>query len=104
MAHDEDIRYVIFLKHARPERMTESLVRAHVAHLEHLEAEEVLELCGPFPEDHGGMVVVRVATEDAARTIAEADPFVTSGAESYELRRWELSHAGNNHLGMGSGH
>ncbi|MCP4448185.1 MAG: hypothetical protein GY811_23035 [Myxococcales bacterium] len=47
------------------------------------------------------MIIARAASENEARLIAEADPFVTSGAETYELRRWELSRRGNNHLGMG---
>ncbi len=99
---DCDVRYVILLAHAQPNLITEELVRTHVAHLRHLESEDLLELCGPFPGNAGGMIIVRVATEDRAREIAEADPFVTSGAETYELRRWELSHKGNQHLGMGS--
>lgn len=97
---DCDVRYVLLLKHARPELLTEDLVRAHVAFLEKLDAENLLELCGPFPNNDGGMVIVRVAEEDKARKIAESDPFVKSGAETYELRRWELSHRGNRHLGV----
>ena len=99
---DHDIRYVILLAHAQPSLMTEQLVRAHVAHLQRLENQNLLELCGPFPEDAGGMVILRVSSEDRAREIAEADPFVASGAERYELRRLELSHRGNEHLGMAS--
>ncbi len=100
MIGDEDVRYVILLSHARPELITEQLVRAHVAHLQELEAKGLLELCGPFPDDRGGMVIVRVSNAEDARALAEADPFVSSGAESYQLRRWELSHAGNGHMGM----
>lgn len=96
-----DIRYVILLSHARPELFREELIRAHVAHLKRLEHDGRLDLAGPFPDGRGGMVIVRVASEDEARTIAEADPFVTSGAETYELRRWELSNRDNNHQGMG---
>ncbi len=95
-----DIRYVILLSHADPHLITEDLVRSHVAFLQRLEADGLLELCGPFPENAGGMVIVRVTDEDAARKIAEEDPFVASGAQTYELRRWELSHRENQHLGV----
>jgi len=97
----DDVRYVYLLSHARPERLCEALVREHVAHLKRLEDRGQLELCGPFPQHAGGMVILRGCTEEQARAIAEADPFVTSGAETYELRRWELSHRGNRHMGLG---
>lgn len=95
-------RWVILLQHARPELFSGELVRAHCARLEQLERQGRLELCGPFPEHRGGMVVLRGVSEDEARAIAEADPFVTSGAETYELRKLEVSCRENNHLGMGS--
>jgi uncharacterized protein YciI len=97
----DDVRYVYLLSHARPERFCEALVREHVAHLKRLEDQGLLELCGPFPDHAGGMVILRRCSEAQARAIAEADPFVTSGAETYELRRWELSHRGNQHMGIG---
>lgn len=97
---DSDVRFVILLAHAQPHLITEELVRAHVAHLQELEDNNLLDLCGPFPDNAGGMVIVRVNTEDKARKIAENDPFVSSGADTYEVRRWELSHNGNHHLGV----
>lgn len=60
-------------------------------------------MAGPFPDHRGGMVVLRAASEEEARAIAEADPFVSSGAETYELRKIELSCRDNKHLGMGDG-
>jgi len=94
-------RYVYLLSHARPERFNEQLVHAHVAHLKRLEDGGQLELCGPFPDHNGGMVILRGVSAEEARAIAEADPFITSGAEAYELRKLEVSCRDNNHLGMG---
>lgn len=94
-------RYVYLLKHAHPKRFSEDLIRAHVGHLKKLEEVGKLELCGPFPNHDGGMVILRGVTEEEAHVIAEADPFVSSGAETYELRKWELSCRENNHMGMG---
>ena len=94
-------RYAYLLTHARPDLFEEGLIRAHVAHLKHLEDKGQLELCGPFPDYNGGMVVLRGVSTDEARAIAEADPFISSGAETYELRKLEVSCRDNNHLGMG---
>ncbi|MBL4635899.1 MAG: hypothetical protein JKY56_18710 [Kofleriaceae bacterium] len=101
MIGDADIRYVVLLTHTQPARIDEELVRSHVAYLQQLEEKGLLELCGPFPENAGGMLVLRVANAEEAHSIAQADPFISSGAQSYMLRRWELSHQGNNHMGMG---
>ncbi len=93
-------RWVVLLTPVRPELFTEDLVRQHVQHLERLEAQGLLELCGPFADESGGMVVLNVADETQARDIAEQDPFIRSGAESYVLREWELSCRDNHHLGV----
>ena len=94
-------RWVYLLTHARPELFDAVLIRAHVAHLKRLEDRGKLELCGPFPDHDGGMVVLHGVSEEEARAIAEADPFVTSGAETYKLRKLEVSCHNNNHLGLG---
>ncbi|MDF9842507.1 uncharacterized protein YciI [Paenibacillus sp. PastF-1] len=46
------------------------------------------------------MVIIRAASREEAVRIAERDPYVTTGIRSYELRTWELSHAGNRHMGI----
>lgn len=97
---NEFTRYVILLSHA-DKPMTELIIRAHVEHLKRLDDGGQLVLCGPFKGYKGGMVIIRADSYDAARKIAEADPFVKEGVESYELRTWELSCKENNHLGMG---
>ncbi len=81
--------------------MSEPVIRAHVEHLKRLDDKGLLVLCGPFKDDKGGMVILRAASHEAAKEIAEADPFVKEGVETYELNTWELSCAENNHLGMG---
>jgi len=98
---DQFIRYVVLLSHAKPERLSEELVRAHVAHLKRLEDDGRLQLAGPFAANKGGMFILRDCSEKEAHAIAEADPFVSSGAETYELRKLEVSCRENNHLGMG---
>ena len=91
---------MILLSHTK-KPFTEELVRAHVAHLKQLDQKGQLVLCGPFQEGKGGMVIVRVESLEQAKAIAEADPFVSSGVETYEIRTLEVSCEENNHLGMG---
>jgi uncharacterized protein YciI len=99
-ASEKFIRYCILLSHTgKP--ITESLIRAHVAHLKKLDHDGKLELCGPFKDFKGGMVLVRARDYQEAAAIASSDPFVVEGVETFELRTLELSCEENNHLGMG---
>ncbi len=99
---NEFTRYVILLSHVPGQTRTEELIRAHVAHLEKLDEKGQLILAGPFMDAKGGMVIIKATSYDEAKTIAESDPFIKSGAETFELRTWELSCRKNNHIGMGS--
>ncbi|MDP6849646.1 MAG: YciI family protein [Planctomycetota bacterium] len=101
MSQNEDLRYVILLTAEEGVEVNEELIRAHVAHLKQLEARGDLEFCGPFTDGTGGMAIIRAESIEAACAIAEADPFVVSGARTYDIGELEKSHSGNNHLGMG---
>ena len=45
--------------------------------------------------------LVQGVSEMEAHTIAVDDPFVSSGAETFEIRKLEVSCRENNHMGMG---
>ncbi len=96
------IRYVILLKDDRNKPTTREAVTAHVQHLEVLEKNEQLVLCGPFTNYAGGIVIIKANDMEQAVEIAEKDPFVSGGFRSYEVRELELSCKENNHMGMGS--
>ncbi|RXJ04652.1 hypothetical protein DS745_03725 [Anaerobacillus alkaliphilus] len=81
--------------------LTEKLIKEHVHYLKKLESENKLELCGPFSDYKGGMIIIKAKSYEEAKEIAELDPFVISRVESYEIRTWELSCKENNHMGMG---
>jgi len=100
-APDDFTRYVITLTKRPGQRLSEPLIRAHVAHLRQLDAAGRLILCGPFADGQGGMIIVRAGSLAEAEAIAQADPFVTSGTEDYTVRTWHLSCEANNHMGMG---
>ncbi|MEK4509272.1 YciI family protein [Paenibacillus sp. FSL K6-2524] len=101
VTNEEDLRYVILLSKVPGKEMTEELIRAHVQHLKQLDGQGKLELCGPFIGYRGGMVIIKADSFEEAKQIAEADPYVRAGVETYELRTWELSCEANNHMGMG---
>jgi uncharacterized protein YciI len=64
---------------------------AHREYLQQLDAAGTLVLSGPFTDRRGGMVLIRAESEAAARAIAEADPLVENGVDTYELRHWRIT-------------
>ncbi len=93
------IRYAYLMSHRLGGRITPELIAAHIAHLRQLDENGQLVLCGPFKDHKGGMVVVKADSREAARQIAESDPFIKEGFETYELRTWELACRENDYLG-----
>jgi len=87
--------YVITTRPARAPGMQEVLP-AHLDYQIDLERKGVLFGAGPIFEDGGtvptaGMIIVRAETEEAARDIADADPFHKAGLRQYALHRWLLN-------------
>jgi uncharacterized protein YciI len=63
---------------------------AHLAFLERLVAEGRIHLRGRFPDGTGGLTIYRAETLDEARVLAEADPYVQSGARRLDLHEWDM--------------
>lgn len=64
---------------------------AHVEHLNRLNAEGTLKMAGPFLDadgkPNGSLVVVNVETAEAAKVLADSDPYAKAGLfESVEIR------------------
>ena len=79
---------------AAPERIAERLPQ-HLEYMIGLEKQGVLFASGPLAEADGrtrgdGLTILRAADVEAARKIAEADPFVINGLRSFELREWTV--------------
>jgi uncharacterized protein YciI len=87
--------YVVLSKGgAAPEKIAEHLPR-HLEYMIGLEKKGVLFASGPLAEADGktrgdGLTILRAASAQAAREIAEADPFVVHGLRSFELREWTV--------------
>jgi len=83
--------YVYLLTIVVERSVYEPYLPRHRRYLEQLDADGTLVLSGPFADRRGGMVVIRAGSDDQARRIAEADPLVAHGVDSYELRRWRVT-------------
>lgn len=65
----------------------DDLIKAHLIRLRKLEKAGLLLLAGPFAEgERGGMIVLRTASAEMARLLAESDPFVATGGAHYVVR------------------
>ena len=81
---EKDIRYIILID--KQKNYPLELIKRHVDHLKKLEKSNKLELCGPFIDYEGGLVIVNADSLDEAKQIAESDPFVSEGYGTYEIR------------------
>lgn len=88
--------YVYLMKNEKP--LNEELVKKHVEHLKNLKSQGKLVLCGPFTDFPGGMVVLSAESLEEATKIAKADPFISSGCKTFEIRTLELADEENNYL------
>ena len=67
------------------------ITHAHVAYLQGLLDEGKLVLAGPALSPLFGVVVLEADDEDEAKRIALADPFVSSGLQTFELSPFRVS-------------
>jgi len=84
--------FVILWKgNASPERLKE-LLPSHLEFMIELERRGILFASGPL--DGGargdGLTVLRAASGEEARQIADRDPFVAQGLRSFEVREWTV--------------
>ncbi len=77
--------------------LSQAIVLEHVNYLRELDAKGELILCGPFADYPGGMVVIECETREDAIIRAERDPFIASGAKSYELRTLDVANQANDY-------
>ena len=87
--------YVIFL-HSIPERpLSLEVVNLHAAHLAELDDSGKLVIAGPLVERSGGLIVLRTGSVAEAIAIAEEDPMVRGGYETYEIGVWLMANRQN---------
>lgn len=79
---------------ASPAALAKQLPR-HLEYMIGLEKRGVLFASGPLAAADGqmlgdGLTILRASSAQAARKIAEADPFVVKRLRSFELREWTV--------------
>ena len=80
------------------ENVADKLLAHLPAHLEYMienEKKGIVFASGPLTEADGsqrgrGLTVVRAASMDDARRIAEQDPFYLNGVRTFEIREWTV--------------
>jgi uncharacterized protein len=77
-----------------PEKL-KALLPAHLEYMIGLEKRGVVFASGPLSDGAGpptgaGLTILRVDSAEAAREIAETDPFVRSGLRTFELKEWTI--------------
>jgi uncharacterized protein len=92
----EAVYHLIFLNGIPERPLSPEVVNLHAAHLAELDKDGKLVLAGPIPERAGGLIVLRTGSLAEARAIAEEDPLVRGGYQTYELGSWFMSNRQNN--------
>ena len=87
--------YVVLSKSGTSAEKIVELLPKHLEYMIGLEKAGVLFASGPLAAGDGttrgdGLTILRAASAEAARKIAEADPFVVNGLRSFELREWTV--------------
>ena len=87
--------YVVLSKGGAAAEEIAKHLPGHLEYMIGLEKTGVLFASGPLAEADGkmrgdGLTILRASSADAARQIAEADPFVVNGLRSFELREWTV--------------
>lgn len=82
------MRFVVMIHYTDMEARNRAL-DAHRAYLAAGREKGVLVESGPFADGKGGMYILEVADEAAARAFVDADPYRTQANLSMPIRQWQ---------------
>ena len=87
--------YAVLSKASPTPEKLKPLLPAHLEYMIGLEKRGVLFASGPLSDGAGpptgaGLTVLRTASMEEARRLAEADPFVINGLRTFELKEWTI--------------
>ncbi len=94
------IRLYVILSRPTARAGDRDAVRAeHFAYIHDLEARGVLFAAGPEVDENDkpqgpGIIIIRAASLEAARAIADAEPFHRDRYREYDIRSWRISEGG----------
>jgi uncharacterized protein len=90
-SENADRYFLILIRTVPGKTLPPEVLGAHAAHLAELDRDGRLVLAGLVPERPGGLIVLRVANLTDARAVADEDPLVRGGYQTYELGTWLMS-------------
>jgi uncharacterized protein YciI len=90
-SENADRYFLILLKMVPGRTLSPEVLESHAAHLSELDRSGRLVLAGPVPERPGGLIVLRVDSLADAKAVADEDPLVRGGYQTYELGTWLMS-------------
>jgi uncharacterized protein YciI len=93
-----DRYFLIRLSMVPGRALNPDVIDRHAAHLSELDRSGRLLLAGPIPELPGGLIILRVDSLAAAKGVAEEDPLVRGGFQTYELGTWLIANRHNGYL------
>jgi len=87
--------YAVLSKASPTPEKLKALLPDHLEYMIGLEKRGVLFASGPLADGAGppsgaGLTILRAASAQDARAIADADPFVVNGLRTYELKEWTV--------------
>ena len=93
--------YVAFIERDKSyNKMTGEVVKRHVAHIRDMDDRDLMALCGAFRGYPGvaGMYILKVASQEEAEALCQADPVVAEGYGTYKVRKLQVADRENNYL------
>ena len=94
---DDVVYHALFLTGLPGRTPSPDVLAKHAAHLAELDRDGTLALAGPFLGRFAGLVVLRTASVAEATRIAEEDPMIRGGFQSYEVVPWAQATRRNNY-------
>jgi uncharacterized protein YciI len=91
------IYHAVFLNGLPGRTPTADVVGQHAAHLAELDRQGTLVLAGPFLGRFAGLLVLRTASAAEATRIADEDPMIRGGFQSYEVVPWAQAWSRNSY-------
>lgn len=93
LASSAKLKLFVMLRRTEKPSLIPELLAAHLRWMMERESEGVVFLSGPVAPRQGtvaldGMTILRTGSMEKAEVIAHQDPFVVSGAVSFEMREW----------------
>ncbi len=99
------VYHLLFLTGLPGKTPSADVLTQHAAHLADLDNQGKLVLAGPYIGRFAGLIALRTATAAEATRIADEDPMIRGGIQSYEVVSWAQASSRNNyqpHIGAGA--